>query len=187
MEPSVETNGQKAARERLDVPSQASIERKLLVRNDAPTVKPPISQPQRNGDLLTRLQTFLPQMEEANKNLEVYETAAEARFEDPEEDEGPVVELDLACGVFDLKDETAIAAAERSLINQDVAVDRFSGGCSSDSNTSSSDDSDVDDDNDSKEDSDSEDESEKIVDKKLNKKGNGKKPPRHHPGIQEIS
>lgn len=59
-------------------------ERKLLVRNDAQTAKPSIFQPQRNGDLLSRLQTFLPQMEEANKNLDVEKTAAEARFEDPE-------------------------------------------------------------------------------------------------------
>ena len=59
-------------------------ERKLLVRNEAQIAKPSISQPQRNGDLLSRLQTFLPQMEEANKNLDVEETAAEARFEDPE-------------------------------------------------------------------------------------------------------
>lgn len=58
-------------------------ERKLLLRNDAPTAKPAISQPQRNGDLLSRLQTFLPQMEAANKNLEIDEAAAEARFEDP--------------------------------------------------------------------------------------------------------
>jgi hypothetical protein len=59
-------------------------ERKLLVRNDAPTTKPSISQPQRNGDLFSRLRTFLPQMEEANKTLDVEGTATEARFEDPE-------------------------------------------------------------------------------------------------------
>jgi hypothetical protein len=54
------------------------------VRNGAPITKPPISLPQRNGDLFSRLQTFLPQMEEANKHLETEEIAAEAKFEAPE-------------------------------------------------------------------------------------------------------
>jgi hypothetical protein len=103
------------------------------------------------------------------------------------EDEGPVVELDLACGVFDLKDETAIAAAERSLINQGVAVEKFSGGSdSSDSDSSSSSDGS---DNDEERCSDIEDKTEAgppNLDKKQSKK-KGKKPPRHHPGIEEIS
>lgn len=103
------------------------------------------------------------------------------------EDEGPVVELDLACGVFDLKGETAIAAAERALINQGVAVEKFSEGSSSDSSTSSSDDSDSDDDSIEGSDSENEEESKKLVDKNLSKKGKEKQTARHHPGIQELS
>jgi hypothetical protein len=106
------------------------------------------------------------------------------------EDEGPVVELDLACGVFDLKDETAIAAAERSLINQGVAVEKFSGGSSSssDSGTSSSDEDSKESSSDSENEEDKDKFEKKIVDEKLHKKGKGKKPPmHHHPGIQELS
>jgi hypothetical protein len=35
-----------------------------------------------------------------------------------EESEGPVIELDLACGLFDLKNEAAVFAAQRAIENQ---------------------------------------------------------------------
>ena len=58
-------------------------ERKLLVGNQRPTTKPPISQPPRNSDLLGRLQSFLPQMEDANKQLNATGHAPELGFEEP--------------------------------------------------------------------------------------------------------
>lgn len=102
------------------------------------------------------------------------------------EDEGPVVELDLACGVFDLKDETALAAAERSLINQGVTVEKFSGGStSSSSGSSSSDESDNGGGDDISLDEDAPGPSSAVA--KKEKKKNKKSPQHHHPGIEEIS
>lgn len=34
------------------------------------------------------------------------------------ESEGPVIELDLACGLFDLKNDAAVCAAQRAIENQ---------------------------------------------------------------------
>lgn len=59
-----------------------------------------------------------------------------------DEGEGPYVEMDLACGLFDLKDASAVAAAERSLAGHDVTVEMYGGsGSDSDTDDSSSDDS----------------------------------------------
>lgn len=49
---------------------------------------------------------------------------AMACISDDEGTEGPVVELDLACGIFDLKDDVAVRAAERSLTMPEVCVRR---------------------------------------------------------------
>ena len=53
-----------------------------------------------------------------------------------DEREGPVVQLDLAWGLYDLKDSSAVAAAERSLVAQGVAVERFEGASTDDSSSS---------------------------------------------------
>ena len=60
-------------------------ERTLLVgQQQRQTAKPPIFQPQPNSALLGRLQSFLPQIEQANRNLPPAEDVdAEDRFEEP--------------------------------------------------------------------------------------------------------
>ncbi len=94
-----------------------------------------------------------------------------------------MVELDLQCGVFDLKDDAAVSAAERALTNQGVAVETY-GGDSDSSDSSDSDDSDSDDSGSGSGDDEDEDmeEGEGEAAEKKKKKG-----ARRHPGIQEIS
>jgi len=47
--------------------------------------------------------------------------------------DGKCIELDLACGVFDLKNDTAIEAAEKSVAGVPAPVDCVSGPLSDDS------------------------------------------------------
>lgn len=125
-------------RERLEVPQRSALEQRLLVAVDGrPERKPDMQAPAPPAVLLGRLQAFLPQLQAANAQLE--QAPAEALvMEHASDDEraGPYVELDLACGLFDLKDETALAAAERSLANGGVAVERFGGSSGSDDSSS---------------------------------------------------
>jgi len=74
------------------------------------------AEPLRGSALLGRLQSFLPAMQKANHELEL------AAAEEPETcnienvAEGtPHIEMNLACGVLDLKDSSAAAAAQRAV------------------------------------------------------------------------
>lgn len=122
-----------------------SAEQQLLVGDAAPRRprhKPPIK-PLPPSGLLGKLQAFLPTLEAANADLEQQlasgaqaEVAMERGSDD--EREGPVVEMDLACGLFELKDASAVAAAEASMLSRGVAVEKY-GGNSTDSSSSSDD------------------------------------------------
>ena len=66
--------------------------------------------------MLGRLQSFLPAMQKANEDLE--QTAADepdsCNIESVAEG-APHIEMNLACGVLDLKDSSAAAAAQRAV------------------------------------------------------------------------
>lgn len=108
-----------------------------------PRHKPAIKAVPPSG-LLGRLQAFLPTLEAANANLQQQldagggEQVAMERGSDDER-EGPYVEMDLACGLFDLKDPSAVAAAEAAMVGRGVAVEAYGAGSSDDSSDGSSD------------------------------------------------
>ena len=74
------------------------------------------AEPLQGSALLGRLQSFLPAMQKANQELE--QAAAEEQETCNIENvaEGtPHIEMNLACGVLDLKDSSAAAAAQRAV------------------------------------------------------------------------
>lgn len=76
--------------------------------------KPKIGPVSENGALFARLQAFLPALKESNDKLShVVEDGG--TMELPEQYDGKHVELDLACGVFDLNNEDAVRAAEKNV------------------------------------------------------------------------
>jgi hypothetical protein len=99
--------------------------------------KPKIGPVNENGALLARLQAFLPAMKESNDALPNSSEGCEV-MELPEQYDGKHVELDLACGVFDLKNEDAVVAAEKSVRVPQSQVDDND----DDDNTSDEDDED---------------------------------------------
>ena len=82
-----------------------------------PKVAPPQTQPPPPSELLARVAQFLPRMAAANEQLVAAAAAAPPGTFDVEAvAEGEAhVEMDLACGVLDLKDDGAVVAAERAL------------------------------------------------------------------------
>ena len=90
--------------------------------------------------LLARLKGFLPGMAIANQQLganiqqqgiEAYSLEHEASDSDSEA--GPHIEMDLTCGLVDLQDDAAIAAAERAAMaqNADTQSDASTSACTS--------------------------------------------------------
>jgi len=67
---------------------------------------------------LDRIRDFLPKIEAANLDLEkslVSNPHCNFDIEDVDGTEGSYIEMDLACGVVDLKDKVALEAAEKTV------------------------------------------------------------------------
>ncbi|KAJ9508810.1 hypothetical protein QJQ45_028131 [Haematococcus lacustris] len=139
---SVEMTG--AARERLEVPTTTSLERKLDVTSPRfPSDKPQIG-PISRSSVLDQVRKFIPSLQAANKALErelepgcQVRPASDLDIEHVDDD-GAHIEMDLACGVFDLKDEQAVAAAEQAMARAKTEVAQSSSSCSSSSSDNSS-------------------------------------------------
>ncbi|GLC35799.1 hypothetical protein PLESTB_000495500 [Pleodorina starrii] len=132
--------GKAQRREKLDCPAVPPLEQKLANL----TRQRPAIGPTPRSSVLDKLAAFMPQMANANASLQQQlqeRPAAEFDIEQvDDEEDGPYIEMDLACGILELRDEAALRAAERALEGQG---DPF---LNSGSDSSSSDDDDSDED-----------------------------------------
>ncbi|PNW85025.1 hypothetical protein CHLRE_03g168500v5 [Chlamydomonas reinhardtii] len=145
-------SGKSKSREMLEVPAVDPMERKLAnLTRERPSIGPAP-----RSAMLEQLAAFLPQMAKENQKLQQElqsRPAAEFDIEAVDEEaEGPYIEMDLACGVLELRDAAALAAAERAMQGQG-GLELGEGGAAEASSSSSDDDSDDDSDEDSDEDS----------------------------------
>ncbi|WIA21936.1 hypothetical protein OEZ85_004302 [Tetradesmus obliquus] len=131
-------------REKLEPPALSPLERQLLINAPSPTSRPNIGTLPPSS-VLGKVRSFLPQMKQANEQLEQQLQLCDPSVVDIEHiPEGadaaaPVIQMDLACGLLDLKDDAALAAAQRAIAaGGDVAVEAFDGGSSSGSDSDSS-------------------------------------------------
>jgi hypothetical protein len=79
------------------------------------------------------LQAFLPALKDSNEKLQVATEECDARLELPESHAGKHIELDLACGVFDLMDQGAVHAAEQNMVAGSMSSETSSSESGSDS------------------------------------------------------
>ncbi|KAL6765740.1 hypothetical protein V8C86DRAFT_2448689 [Haematococcus lacustris] len=115
-------------------------ERKLDVTSPRfPSDKPQIG-PILRSSVLDQVRKFIPSLQAANKALERELEVRPASDLDIEHvDEGGAhIEMDLACGVFDLKDEQAVAAAEQAMARAKTEVVQSISSCSSSSSSNDS-------------------------------------------------
>lgn len=149
-------------RQRLELPRESSLVKQLRLQNPAAAAPaaPPAQRPgigaAPQSDLLGRLQQFLPAMQSANAQLATAPGAKAApgaldiryREVDSDEEESddsaaePHIVMDLACGVFDLKDEAAMAAAARQMSSAGGGMPMQAAGDTSSSDDNSDEDSD---------------------------------------------
>ncbi|KAF5829993.1 hypothetical protein DUNSADRAFT_15187 [Dunaliella salina] len=127
-------------RARLDVPQGPNpLERRLNLQAplNQPSGKPNMTGPLPHSSVLDRLKQFIPQIQLANQELEQQlqgSNPQEFDIEGVEEgQEGGYIEMDLTCGLLDLKDADAVRAAEQAL----VRGQSIPGGEDADASTSS--------------------------------------------------
>lgn len=90
--------------------------------------------------MLARARAFLPALQAANAALDARlqsEPAQSLDIEHLEAEGAPHIEMDLACGLMDLKDPAAEAAAERALRGGAAALEEEHSSSDSDSGESS--------------------------------------------------
>jgi hypothetical protein len=97
----------------LPPPSPWHAGKQLLV---SPRPKPDIGPVTANTGLLSRLENFLEEAKANNREAGVVE-----KLELEEDCDLAHIELDMACGVFELKDEDAVRAAESAVGGRDAA------------------------------------------------------------------
>eukprot|EP00951_Prasinocladus_malaysianus_P022525 scaffold189020_cov37-Prasinocladus_malaysianus.AAC.2 len=79
--------------------------------------KPDMTLPDMNSSVLDRVKQFLPEIDAANQRLRLdMEAAPQDTFDiETVSDEQPHIEMNLACGVIDLKGDDAIKAATAAM------------------------------------------------------------------------
>ncbi|GLI68860.1 hypothetical protein VaNZ11_013405 [Volvox africanus] len=136
--------GHTERREKLECPGVTSIEQKLA----SLTRQRPNIGPAPRSSVLGKLATFLPQLASENERLQQQmqdRPAEEFDIEHVDGDEdGPYIEMDLACGILELRDEAALRAAERAMNGQEGAFHKGESSSSSSIDDSASDDTEED-------------------------------------------
>eukprot|EP01024_Parvocaulis_polyphysoides_P066486 TRINITY_DN7815_c1_g1_i1.p2 TRINITY_DN7815_c1_g1~~TRINITY_DN7815_c1_g1_i1.p2 ORF type:complete len:162 (+),score=26.20 TRINITY_DN7815_c1_g1_i1:172-657(+) len=114
-------NDKKRDRQLLEVtPSDKS---RLLKVTD--NKKPKSSDTQSNSELLSKLKSFIPKLEEANKVLEEEmrtEPIEKFDIEHIEDDDGEHIVMDLHCGLLDVGEDNNVVEAVQQLVNNGTAV-----------------------------------------------------------------
>ncbi|GFR41260.1 hypothetical protein Agub_g1935 [Astrephomene gubernaculifera] len=128
-------DGKARPREKLDVPNVAPFEQKLANL----TRQRPAIGPAPRSSVLDKLAAFLPQLAHENERLQEQMQSRPATDFDIEHIEGEktatYIEMDLACGVLELRDEAALRAAEAAMEGRRGGLGMSEDGSSSDSSS----------------------------------------------------
>ncbi|KAI9301456.1 hypothetical protein BJ944DRAFT_4353 [Cunninghamella echinulata] len=79
-----------------------------------------------NNDILSRVQAFLPQIQQANQQLNTMDPK-DLDIENVQEDKDQYIEMNLGLGVYDLKPKTSISDDEEDEEEDDIIIPNTSG------------------------------------------------------------